>query len=224
MQGTPSPKNNPDDAAKKIKLIVIGVVITVIIVVVGISVTSNKGEEAPKDPEIVDKVDEEEGDSESTPDKKDEEKPEEEEKDLTVDDVRDDNILKPNDSLSEEDSREPQENVGSALDYLEELPEGAPFDPLASKGLNKTPSHVLDNIRYALALGYKFNFDEMEWFASTRANVYQFILPMSMEGDENIILTGNYINTTKEINISKIQGSPKSTDLISPDDVPQDGS
>lgn len=219
----------PKAGNKKTKMILIGMLLAIVLVVGVIGLGGRNTGDAPVDPGIVDPSGDGSGEIEQpaagdtgeTPDTGviDTDKP-----DLSTDDVRDNNLVKPDQRLDNDAIGDAQENLDSAMDYLEKLEPEETFDPLESRGLDKTPRNVLTNIRMALDLGYTFDRAGVEWYAGSKDNIYQFLLPMSKEGDANVILTGNYINTTGDINIRKFQGNPNLSDLVSPDGGPQDGS
>lgn len=220
-----SPEKGPKEIDKKTKMIMVGVI--AVMLIVGFTIISggkdddNTGD--AKDPGIVetpgiDKPEAGDKDESGSSDKVDTGK-----QDLTTDDVKDNNMQRPDSPLEKDEIGSSQENLEGALDYLDKLESDETFDPLESRGLDKTPRHILSNIRMALNLGYKFDYDGIVWYASSRDNVYQFMIPMTKEGDANVILSGNYINTTGDVNIDKFEGNPDPSDLVSPGDVPQDG-
>lgn len=220
--GNGRPDKDPTPSQKdKIKLAVLGVAMVSIIIggIFLLSSAMSGKDDVPKEPESgevsipADEVPTNPGDEPSNP----QDGPDTEEK-PSVDTAKD-NLKKPDAPL--EDSSAEKEALEDAFDYLETLEPTEPFDPLSSRGLNKTPMNIIDNIRAAINLGYKVDVSQSEWFYSSRENVYQFVVPMFKEGDNAIVLSGNYINTVGEINIAKFEGDPDYSDLISPDGGPQ---
>ena len=216
------PDRDPTPSLRdKIKLAVLGVIMVSVIIggIFFISSAMSGKDDGPKEPEsgeVSNPTDEDPvnpGDQPSNP----QDVPDAEEK-PSVDTAKD-NLKKPDAPL--EDSSLEKEALEGAFDYLEKLDPTEPFDPLASRGLNKTPMNIIDNIRLVINLGYKVDVSQSEWFYSSRENVYQFVVPMFKEGDNAIVLSGNYINTVGEINIAKFEGDPDVSDLTSPDGGPQ---
>lgn len=214
----PKGPKKPVDWKDQLKKFAIGMVVVMVIFGGAIGIKTLFGSNEDTTPPATEVRPGEGGQIENPSDNKPQERPEETPEapeEPTVDDSKN-NLVNPNAPI--EDPSEGQEHLQDWIDKLEEDP-----DPKSNKSLRNPPTKegIIKMIETALNLGYTPDVGGSLWFHSSRENTDQFVVALKKDGASDLVLSGNFINTIKGINVEKFEGNMDLSDLISPGDTPQ---
>lgn len=131
-------------------------------------------------------------------------------------------LERPDDVVSAEDSADAKSRLQEGLDYVISLGAGTFIPTRCAAWQNTLPEKALQ-VQQALDLGYVMDVENSQWFGSNaeQNNVYQFVVKMHKDGEEDIAFSGNYLKGTRAINISVMTGDIDITSSLSPGDEPQ---
>lgn len=116
-------------------------------------------------------------------------------------------LERPDEVISEDKVTEAKARLQEGLDYVTSLGMDD-FIPTRCAAWQNTVPDKAFLVQQALALGYTMDVENSEWFNSDaeQKNVYQFVVKMHKDGEDDIAFSGNYLTGTKSINIAVMTG------------------
>lgn len=131
-------------------------------------------------------------------------------------------LERPDEVLSADKVVEAKARLQEGLDYVAGLGLDD-FIPTRCAAWQNTVPDKAFLVQQALELGYTMDVENSEWFNSDaeQKNVYQFIVKMHKDGEEDIVFSGNYLTGTRSINIAVMTGVLDLGSFASPGSGPQ---
>ncbi|HGK7180603.1 TPA: hypothetical protein ACJ5VI_000476 [Streptococcus agalactiae] len=116
--------------------------------------------------------------------------------------------LESEDLVNEVEKEKVKESFKFAIDYLNQVKSNEEFKPNYYNHLSITDISMLRTVKSVLIVGYQFKIESLNVFKSEADNVYQLTIKLVDSQQNELVLVGNFVINTRQIELTSLHGRP----------------
>lgn len=127
---------------------------------------------------------------------------------ISAQDEATETLEKADEPLGEEETQRVNASLTVAFDYLTQVNNQSDVQVTYKDKLSVTSQSMAQTVVTMLKAGYQLDSSTLKVYASDSENVYQFTVDLTKDGTENLVLAGNYVTGTEQLEIASLHGIP----------------